>query len=94
MSKNTIVVVACPDWGAGNDPEALGLAIHQVPIFSNAYCKVEKKPGLSRLSQPRRSALYVFCLVYFCANHSSCMLCPKYLISPVAWDILQCMKLI
>ena len=24
-----IIVVACPDQGVGNDPEALGLAFHQ-----------------------------------------------------------------
>ena len=35
--KNTIIVVACPDGGAGIDPEALGLAIHQGPTFINAY---------------------------------------------------------
>ena len=26
LAKNSIIVVACPDRGAGNDPEALGLA--------------------------------------------------------------------
>ena len=31
--KNTIIVVACPDRGVGNDPEALGLAFHQGPTF-------------------------------------------------------------
>ena len=25
---NTIIVVAQPDWGAGNDPKPLGLAFH------------------------------------------------------------------
>ena len=27
------IVVACPDWGTGNDPEALGLASHEGPTF-------------------------------------------------------------
>ena len=40
MGKNAIIiiiVVACPDPGAGNDPEALGLALYQDPTFVNAY---------------------------------------------------------
>ena len=36
----TTLVVALPDRGAGNDPEALGLAFHhQGPTFINAYCQ-------------------------------------------------------
>ena len=35
--KNTIIVVACPDRGAYEDPEALELAFHQGPTFINAF---------------------------------------------------------
>ena len=39
-AKNAIIVVAWPDHGAGNDPEALGLALHHHgPTFINAYCQ-------------------------------------------------------
>ena len=32
--QTTMIVIACPDQGAGNDPEALGLAFHhQGPTF-------------------------------------------------------------
>ena len=31
------IVIACPDRGAGNDPEVLGLGFHQGPTFINAY---------------------------------------------------------
>ena len=37
--KPTIIVVVCPDRGAGNDPEAVGLNFHQCPTFINAYCQ-------------------------------------------------------
>ena len=38
MSKNTIIVVAWPDRGAGKDPEALGLDFYQqLNTFVNAY---------------------------------------------------------
>ena len=34
MSQKLNRVVACPDWGSGNDPEALGLAFNdQDPTF-------------------------------------------------------------
>ena len=36
---NSIIVVACLDLGADNNPEALGLAFHQVPTFINEYCQ-------------------------------------------------------
>ena len=36
--KKHNMVVACPERGAGNDPEALGLAFHQGATFINAYC--------------------------------------------------------
>ena len=39
MSKNTLIVVACPGRGAGNDPEVLGSAFHQDPAFIVAYCQ-------------------------------------------------------
>ena len=41
MSKvaEYLIVVACYDWGAGNDPEIFGLAFHhQGLVFINAYC--------------------------------------------------------
>ena len=41
MSKwanNTIIIVACPERDAGNDPEALALTFHQGPTFINEYC--------------------------------------------------------
>ena len=35
-----MTVVAFPDRGAGNDPQALGLAFHhQGPTFINLYCQ-------------------------------------------------------
>ena len=37
MSKKLIIVVACPDQGAANDPEFFRLAFHQDPTFINAY---------------------------------------------------------
>ena len=37
ISKKLIIVVACPDQGAVNDPEPLRLAFHQGPTFINAY---------------------------------------------------------
>ena len=40
MNKNTIIVLACPGWGAGNDPEALGLAFHQGPTFIMRIAKL------------------------------------------------------
>ena len=43
--KIILVVVACPDRGAGNDPEALGLAFHQGLSFINAYCQAAAEPG-------------------------------------------------
>ena len=51
--KTTIIVVPCLDQGAGNDPEALGLAFHQGPTFRNAYCQaatnvVDRNLGLSK----------------------------------------------
>ena len=37
--KNSIIVAACFDRGKGNNPEALGLALHhQGPTFIHAYC--------------------------------------------------------
>ena len=34
------MVVVCPDFGAGNEPEALELALHHLgPTFINAYCQ-------------------------------------------------------
>ena len=40
LAKNTIIVVAWLDRGAGNDAEALGLASHhQGPTLVNAYCQ-------------------------------------------------------
>ena len=39
MLRNTIIVLACPERGAGNDSEALGLAFHQGPTFIDAYCQ-------------------------------------------------------
>ena len=33
-----MLVVACHDRGAGNDPKALGLAFHQGPTLINVYC--------------------------------------------------------
>ena len=39
MSKKAIIFVACPDRGAGNDPEALGSAFQQSPTFIKAYCQ-------------------------------------------------------
>ena len=37
-AKNSVTVVACPDYGEGTDPEALRLAFHhQGPTFINAY---------------------------------------------------------
>ena len=35
--KNSIIVVACPDQDAGNDPKAFH---HQSPTFTNAYLLV------------------------------------------------------
>ena len=38
--NNSVIVVACPDRGAGNDPETLGLPFHQQgPTFINTYCQ-------------------------------------------------------
>ena len=28
LAEDTVIVIACPDQGAGTDPEALGLAFH------------------------------------------------------------------
>ena len=39
MSRNIIQLAAYPDRWAGNDPEALGLAIHQGPTCINASCQ-------------------------------------------------------
>ena len=57
------MVVAWHDWGAGNDPEALGLALHQGSTFINAYCQAAtnqidrdwRQYGGSELPRPRRS---------------------------------------
>ena len=39
MSKQNIIVVACPDQGPGHDPEALRLlAFYQGLTFINAIC--------------------------------------------------------
>ena len=35
--KPTIIVVSCPDQGAGNDSEAVGITLHQGPTFVNEY---------------------------------------------------------
>ena len=40
IEQKYIVVAACRDRGAGNDPEALGLAFHQGPTFINATVKL------------------------------------------------------
>ena len=38
--KNSTIAVACPDQGAGNDPERLGLAFcHQGSTLIDAYCQ-------------------------------------------------------
>ena len=38
QAKDSIIVVACSDLGAGNDPEVLGLAFHhQGATFINGY---------------------------------------------------------
>ena len=37
LSYLILIVVACPDRGAGNDREALGLAFHQGSTFISAY---------------------------------------------------------
>ena len=38
-----MIVIACPDQGAGNDPEALGLAFyHQGPTFIMHIVKLLK----------------------------------------------------
>ena len=38
--KNTMIAVASRDRGAGNDPEALGLALHyHGPTFIDTYCQ-------------------------------------------------------
>ena len=43
-AENTIIVVASPDYDAGNDPDVLGLALHhQGPAFINAYCQAAKQ---------------------------------------------------
>ena len=34
-----LISFVCPDWGASNDPEALGLAFHQGPTFIHAFCQ-------------------------------------------------------
>ena len=36
QKSTAILFGACPDRGAGNDPEALESAIHQSPTFMNA----------------------------------------------------------
>ena len=33
---NTIIVAACQEWGAGNDPETLKLAFYLGPTLINA----------------------------------------------------------
>ena len=39
-AKKMITIIACPDWSAGNDPDALGLAFHHQGLtFINAYCQ-------------------------------------------------------
>ena len=50
--KNTIIVVAYPDRGAGNDPKPLGLAFH-----TTAQHYYIGKYGSNDLPRPRRSAL-------------------------------------
>ena len=52
-AKNTIIVVAWPDCGLGNDPEPLGLAFHHTKaqhFYSGQY-------GRNDLPQPRRYVL-------------------------------------
>ena len=51
------MVVACPDQGAGNDPEAFGLTLHQGPTFRG-----------NDLPLPRRSVLSG-CFDEFCFHH-------------------------
>ena len=36
---NTIIVESCPDRGAGNDPDASLVALHQGLTLINAYCQ-------------------------------------------------------
>ena len=51
MSKKLIIVVACPDRGAGNDPEPLRLALIKLDIkvitslqhYSKSYEWIEMK---------------------------------------------------
>ena len=65
-AEKTIIVVAWPDRGADNDPEALGLTFHhQGPTFINAYCQAATnladrdwgQYGGNDLPRPRRSVL-------------------------------------
>ena len=51
-AKNTIIALAWPDCGAGNDPEPLGLVFH--PQGSTFY---SGQYGSNNLPWPRRSAL-------------------------------------
>ena len=57
--RNTIIVVACSEGGAGNDPESLKLAFHQKLTFINAYFQaatnlVDRDSGVSNdLLRPR-----------------------------------------
>ena len=40
MSKNSVIVVACPGQDENTDPEAAGLAFHhQGPTLINACCQ-------------------------------------------------------
>ena len=55
MSKNTITVVECPDQGASDDPESLGLAFH--PRFLIGQIDISGQYGDNYQSQLRRSAL-------------------------------------
>ena len=64
--KNSIAVVTRPDRGVGNDPEPLGLSLHQQgPTFNNAYCQFDTKLseiwgqyGRNDLPCPRTSAFF------------------------------------
>ena len=65
--------IAYPDRGAGNDPEALGLAFHhQGPTFINAYHQAATdmvnwdwgQYGSNDLPRPKRSA-FSKCFVGF-----------------------------
>ena len=60
MSKELIIVVACPVRGVGNDPEFLRLAFHKGYAIINAYCAIR---GQRSASAKEVCALWELCLV-------------------------------